>query len=70
MVERLPAGSIRIQWESKIGKTYHVSYSPDLINWFGFGSAGDLTATTTTSEFIDRSGSLPDRRFYRVGVSP
>ena len=70
LVERLPSGSVRILWESKIGKSYRISYSPDLINWFGYGSAGDLTATTTTSEFIDPSGNLPNRRFYRIGVSP
>ena len=52
------------------GKTYRVSYSFDLGQWFSFGVAGDLNATGTVLEFTDPSAALPDRRYYRIMVVP
>lgn len=61
-----PGGGVQIEWTSVIGKTYQVTYSPNLVNWFGFGPTGDLTATSPLTRFVDPSGSFPDRRFYRI----
>lgn len=69
VVELTPEGAVRIAWPSIVGRDYTVSYSPDLVHWFGFGAVGDQTATGTASEFTDPSGSLSGQRFYRVEVS-
>lgn len=66
---RDPEGRFILRWSSIPGRVYRVSYSPDLLNWYSFGPAGDLTATGSTSEFIDPS--LPtERRYYRISVVP
>ncbi|NNC88978.1 MAG: hypothetical protein HKN82_11020, partial [Akkermansiaceae bacterium] len=63
-----PDGSWRLQWASVPGKTYRVSYSPNLSSWFGFGALGDVVATGSTSEFTDPSSPPAAVRYYRVEV--
>lgn len=52
------------------GRVYRVSYSPDLVRWFGFGAAGEVTATAGVSEFTDPTAAASPRRFYQVEVVP
>lgn len=68
--ERTSDGVVVLRWISVPGKTYRVSYSGDLLQWFSFGSQGDLTATDTVTEFSDPSATLPAHRFYRIEVVP
>lgn len=69
-VETTPSGGFLLRWNSVLGRTYQVSYSNDLMNWFGFGAAGSVTATGPVTEFTDPSASLPERRYYRISIEP
>jgi hypothetical protein len=67
-VGRDAGGSPMVQWYSVSGKSYRVVYSPDLSNWFSFGSLGDVFATSGTSQFVDPSSVPAAGRYYRVEV--
>jgi hypothetical protein len=67
--DRTAAGT-HLVWQAVPGKNYRVSYSPDLITWFGFGAAGDIVATGTTCDFTDATAVSASRRYYRVEVVP
>jgi hypothetical protein len=59
------AGSITLQWQSVVGRTYRVQQSDDLATWSQLTA---LTATATTSSFSISTNGGP-RRFFRV-VTP
>lgn len=69
-VEHSPGGPATLHWDAVPGKTYRVTYSPDLLQWFGFGAAGDLTATGPELLFSDPSSPPPTVRWYRIEVLP
>jgi hypothetical protein len=69
-LERSPGGQFVLRWNSIVGRVYRITYSPDLLNWYGFGPAADITATGPASEFTDPSAPPPERRFYRISIIP
>ncbi|MDG1365333.1 MAG: hypothetical protein P8Q54_17830, partial [Akkermansiaceae bacterium] len=63
-----PSSSIRLTWESVIGRTYSIDSSTDLINW-GTEVADDIEAVSSTTTFEELISNLPQsgpRVFFRV----
>jgi hypothetical protein len=63
-------GTLLLRWNSVAGRSYRISYSPDLENWFLFGETGEVTATGTVTEFSDPSSPRPTARYYRISIIP
>ena len=64
--------TVNLSWNSQIGRTYQVEYSPDLVTWFA-SPAGAVTATGPTAGWADSgppvTATVPfgvTQRFYRV----
>jgi hypothetical protein len=64
--------AVSVNWDSSIGRSYQVEYSPDLETWF-FPSTGELVATNTSMSWVDSgppgtpTAPLNEaQRFYRV----
>jgi subtilisin-like proprotein convertase family protein len=51
-----------LQFSSIPGRLYHIQHSPDLQNW----TTVPITATTSSSSWLDLSSSTASSRFYRV----
>lgn len=72
-VQAVPAQNIvTLSWNSVVGRTYQVEYSPDLITWFA-SPTGEITASGSTASWTDggppATVSVPfgaTERFYRV----
>ena len=57
--------TIRIGWESVIGKTYHLLNSGDLVNWSGAGSDAVEAVSPWTFHTVEMNGPA---RFYRLAM--
>jgi hypothetical protein len=64
--------TITLTWDSQVGRTYQVEYSPDLTTWFA-SPTGEVVATGPTASWTDGGPpgtvSMPfgvTQRFYRV----
>ena len=60
-----------IGWDAVAGRTYHVLFSSDLVNWSVLAGAEELVAGSASESFI-HSGAGPARGFYKIadGVAP
>jgi hypothetical protein len=61
---KLPA--VEISWPSKVGQTYQVESSTNLVNWSNFG--GVITGDNSIKSVYDTMG-IPSK-FYKVGELP
>jgi hypothetical protein len=61
-LERLDTGLVRLQVVGQAGMSYCIESSPSLAVWTPLGC---LTATNSTSEFLDNQPGPADHLFYR-----
>jgi acid phosphatase type 7 len=61
--EAFSGGNFGVSWQSIVGKTYDIEASTTLIDWTIVGS---VTASATTSSWLDSSASGQVKKFYRV----
>jgi hypothetical protein len=61
-------GGWEITWATVAGKTYRVYYSGNLKDWSTYGAAGEILATSSSTQFTDPSALPPPHRFYRIEV--
>jgi hypothetical protein len=66
---RMSGRSPIVAWSSEVGKTYRVEYKNDLSasTWIPAGET--ITATGSTSQWLDPTAGSAPHRFYRVSVA-
>ncbi len=62
------AGGMMITWPSSAGRTYSVAATSDLLNANWTNLSGNITATNSSTSWIDNATNVFPQRFYLVSI--
>ena len=64
-----PGHNMQVTWSSTVGKTYYVAYKTSLTDAKWTNLSGPITATGTSTSYVDSTASKSTTRYYLVYVT-